>query len=65
MTDKQFTERAFCVMFLLAFLYMGALSAALEGWRMMYLICGITGLAVMIAAAVACLIHAFTPKTED
>jgi len=53
--DRKFTGRAFAVMFTLAFVYMGALSAALEGWERTYMVLSWIGLAVLIGAVIGCI----------
>lgn len=64
MNDKTFTGWAFTTMFVLAFIYMGALSSALEGWDTAFTIFSWLGMAVMVIATVACLIATFTPRGE-
>ncbi len=49
--DKKFTGRVFTALFVLAFLYMGALSAALEGWDLMFTICAWSGMSLLTAVA--------------
>jgi hypothetical protein len=60
MTDHTFTGWAFVTMFVLAFIYMGTLSLALEGYRLASQILGTIGLTIMVAATIACLLQAFT-----
>lgn len=60
--DKTFTGWAFTTMFALAFIYVGALSAALEGWARTFTILSWVGMAVMVAAAIACIITLFTTR---
>jgi hypothetical protein len=60
--DRKFTERAFAVMFTLGFIYMGALSAALEGWDRTFTVLSWLGLAVMVGSLIACCRSLFTSE---
>ena len=62
--DRKFTGWAFTTMFVLAFIYMGALSAALEGWERTFTALSWLGMAIMLAALVGCLRSLFTPRGE-
>jgi hypothetical protein len=62
--DRKFTGRAFMVLFLLAFIYMGALSAALEGWSRTYTVLSYTGLTVLLGSTVYCIIDLFTNRKD-
>jgi hypothetical protein len=62
--DRRFTGWAFTTMFVLAFIYMGALSAALEGWTRTFTVLSWAGMTIMVAAAIACIITMFTTRGE-
>lgn len=62
--DRKNTGRVFALMFLLAFIYMGALSAALEGWTRTYTVLSWTGLTVLIGATIASITTMFTRSTK-
>lgn len=53
----------FATLFALCFCYMGALSAALEGWDLMFTICAWSGTTIMVAAAIASIISLFRGVT--
>jgi hypothetical protein len=57
--DHRDTGRFFIVLFTLAFIYMGALSAALEGWDLMFTICSWSGMSILIGSAVYMIIKLF------
>jgi hypothetical protein len=60
--DRKSTTRAFAVMFTLGFVYMGALSAALEGWERTFTALSWLGMAIMLGALVGCCRSLFTGK---
>jgi len=60
--DRRFTGWAFTIMFVLAFIYMGALSAALEGWTTTFTVLSWAGMTIMVASAIACIVTLFTGK---
>ena len=49
--DRKQVGRYIAVMGVLALLYMGALSAALEGWELMFTICAWAGMSLLTACA--------------
>lgn len=57
--DHRDTGRFFIVLFSLAFIYMGALSAALEGWDLMFTICSWLGMTIMVITLIYCLFTMF------
>lgn len=58
--DHRDTGRFFIVLFSLAFIYMGALSAALEGWDLMFTICSWLGMTIMVITVIYCFATMFT-----
>ncbi len=59
MTTQQQREhkqlgRSLSMLFVLAFLYMGALGAALEGWELMMQICSWSGFIILCGCAIGC-----------
>lgn len=61
--DRKFTERAFTVMFVLAFIYMGALSAALAGSTLAFTILSWLGMSILVGSLIAMLIPLFKGNT--
>ena len=57
MTDKTFTGWAITTMFVLGFVYMGALSSALEGWQTAFTVFSAAGLTIMVVALIGCLLN--------
>lgn len=62
MTDHQFTGWAFVALFALAFLYMGALGFALEGYQLAAKVCGSLAMAVLFIATAASIYHTITAR---
>ena len=49
--EHQVLGRSLAILSVLTFLYMGALSAALEGWELMFTICAWAGMSLLTACA--------------
>ena len=64
-SDRKFTGRVFTIMFVLAFIYIGALSAALEGWDTTFTVLSWAGMTIMVAATIGCLVSLFTTTTDE
>jgi hypothetical protein len=60
--ERRAMSSAMILMGLMAFIYMGALSAALEGWTLSFHILSGTGMTVMVGATIHNCLNLFTEE---
>lgn len=62
MTDKTFTGWAFVVLFALAFLFMGTLAFALEGYKTAAAVCGWLAMGLLVTATACSIYYTLTAR---